>query len=480
MMFSTAIDPFSLTFAALAVYLTLSVSIYTPGYDDHMSGYGRFISSTFPWIFCLFSCLGVVSGNWFLFTIFVELASLSLFIMISISDPGAARLYLLSQLAGASLLLTGTALLYSTTGSTAIGPVPRNCLCLFFLGLGIKAAFPVLHFWLPAVHSRAATPTSALLSGFAVKLGVFGTGRLVSADTGTTLLMLGSIMAVYGVAKALMQHDAKRLLAYHTISQLGYVVAAFGVGTPLGFAAGFFHAIAHGLFKALLFLSTGSLEKIYGTKDLTQLGGATRTTPMTFVFFLIGALAISGCPGFSGFASKAMIKAALHQSGNTTCYWILQAVGAGTVVSFCKMGYMAFLGKTSDLAVTLSKQQKGKTNGVHRNLGMTLPAVATVVLGLVPGFFARLGGLETHYLFKTAHILSAAATLALGLVLFVFLRKWLESEKGAIPDADMLIEKGVVVFGYICSALQTAHCGMLRFYIAVTVGAGIVLSLLLR
>jgi len=476
MIFPVAIDTFSLTFAALAVYLTITVSIYTPGYDDHMRGYGRFIYRTFPWAFCLFSCLGVLSGNWFLFTIFVELSSLVLFFMISISDTSAAKLYLLSQLAGASLLLTGTAMLYSATGSTAIGPVPRNCLWLFLCGLGIKAAFPVLHFWLPAVHSRAATPTSALLSGFAVKIGVFGTGRLVSADTGPTLLLLGSIMAVYGVGRALIQHDAKRLLAWHTISQLGYIVAAFGVGTPLGFAAGFFHAIAHGLFKALLFLSAGSLEKVCGTKDLKQLGGAARTTPLTFVFFLVGALAISGCPGFSGFASKAMIKAALHESGNTTCYWILQAVGAGTVVSFCKMGYMAFLRKP----VKNPARAPGKRSDNLRNLGMVLPAFATIILGMVPGFFAEPGGLDTHYLFKTANILSATTTLALGLGLFVFLRKWLETDKDPIPDADMLVEKGVVIFGNICSTLQTAHCGMLRVYIAVTVGTWIVLSLLLR
>lgn len=484
MMFDTAhelfrIDTFSMVMSALVVFMTVAVSIYSPGYCEERTTFRRAVFYGAPWLFCLFSCLGVVSGSWFMFTISVELSSLALFFIILLQDPKAARLYIFSQLLGAGFLLTGTALLGALTGATAIGPVPGDILWLFLTGLGFKAAFPVLHFWLPQVHGKAPTPASALLSGFAVKIGVFGIARLVSPDTGTVLPFLGSLMAIYGVGQALLQHDAKRLLAYHTVSQLGYIVTALGAGTSLGIAAGFFHTVAHALFKGLLFLSVGTLEKVYGTKDLDHLGGAARELPLTFSLFLVGALAISGFPGFSGYASKAMVKAALYEIPNPLWYWALQAAGVGTVISFCKVGYFAFIRERDPGLRPHREHMPGGRKDLMRNTGMALPAAATLTLGIFPGFFAGLGGLESNSLFGMKDLLPAAATFALGISLFWILRKWFGSGKHEIPDIDTLISKGSRLSAPVFSILQSMNCGLLRFYIVAVVAAGLALMFLM-
>lgn len=473
------IDTFSMVMSALVVFMTAAVSIYSLGYCEEKDPLRRITFFSAPWLFCLFSCLGVISGNWLLFTIFVELSSLALFFIILLQDPGAARLYIFSQLLGAGFLLTGTALLGTETGTTTIGPVPGNILWLFLTGLGIKAAFPVLHFWLPQVHAKAPTPASALLSGFAVKIGIFGISRLVSPDTGTDLLILGSVMALYGVGQALLQHDAKRLLAYHTVSQLGYIITAFGTGTALGIAAGFFHAVAHALFKGLLFLSVGTLEKVYGTKDLGHLGGASRELPLTFSLFIVGALAISGCPGFSGYASKTMVKAALYEVSNPLWYWALQAAGVGTVISFCKLGYFAFVRKPDRRPEPVDEQMPVGRKDSFRNLGMVFPAAATIALGLFPNFFARLGGLDSNALFCMKNLFPAALTVVLGISIFWSLRKWFEPGTHDIPDIDTLISKGRECSSPLFFIMESMNCGLLRFYIAAVVAAGVILFVIL-
>ena len=476
---SLRIDNFSLFMSALVVFMTVSVSIYSLGYCEERTFWRRVTFFGAPWAFCLSSCLAVMSGNWFLFTIFVELSSLALFSMILLQDPGAARLYIFSQLVGAGFLLAGTALLSAETGTISIGPVPGNLLWLFLTGLGLKAAFPVLHFWLPEVHSRAPSPASALLSGFAVKIGIFGLAKLASPETGTFFLATGSAMALYGVGQALLQHDAKRLLAYHTISQLGYIITAFGAGTALGIAAGFFHAVAHGLFKGLLFLSVGTLEKIYGTRDLGHLGGAAREMPVTFMLFLVGALSISGCPGFSGFASKAMIKAALYEAPNPAWYWILQAAGVGTVISFCKVGFFAFVREPVQRPEPMGEQIPGGRKDSFRNLGMLLPAAATVALGVMPGFFTRLGGFYGSNLFGIKNLLPAMVTLALGLFIFRLFRRWFEPGSHDIPDVSDIFATASDLSAPLYGLLFSMNCGLLRFYIAAVIAAGVALFLFL-
>ena len=463
---SFVMDPLSMVMASLAVFMAASVSLYARGYAGPEEPRQRMLFILAPWAFCLFSCLAVFAGNWFLFALFVELASLVLVFMIFFGDARAAALYLLTQLAGTALLLVGSAILLHQTGSAAVGPVPLKLLWYFIPALGIKAALPGLHFWLPEVHSKAPAPASALLSGFAVKLGVFGLARLTSPETGTIYLAMGGFMALFGVFQALLQHDAKRLLAYHTISQLGYVISAVGTGTPLGLAAGMFHAVAHGLFKGLLFLSAGSLEKAFGSRDLRYLGGAAALLPVTFALFAAGALAISGFPGLSGFASKALVKASLKDINNTPAVWVLQAASVGTVISFCKLGYFAFIRKGTGSLKTLPGEGRGSVKNSHRNLGMTVAAAATVFLGLrpdlVPGFLGE-GG---YPFFALSTVISALLPILAGLLLFILLKKALEPAEHHVPDVDNLLAATGPFLRKIPDTLGALHSGRLRVYIA--------------
>jgi multicomponent Na+:H+ antiporter subunit D len=466
-------DPLSLLLAGLALVMTVSVSLYSRGYAMSDITWQRRAFASAPWAFCLFSCLAVFAGNWFLFALFVELASLALVFMIFFGDTRAAALYLLTQLAGTALLLVGSAILLHQTGSAAVGPVPLNLLWYFIPALGIKAALPGLHFWLPEVHSKAPAPASALLSGFAVKLGVFGLARLASPETRTLYLAMGGFMALFGVLQALLQHDAKRLLAYHTISQLGSVISAIGTGTPLGLAAGMFHAVAHGLFKGLLFLSAGSLEKAFGTRDLRFLGGAAALLPVTFALFAVGALAISGFPGLSGFASKALVKASVKDIHSTAAVWALQAASVGTVISFCKLGYFAFIRKGAGSLETLPGEGRGSVKNSRRNLGMAVAAAATVLLGLrpdlVPGFLGE-GG---YAFFALSTVTSALLPILGGLLLFVLLKKALEPAEHHVPDVEDLLAATGPVLRKIPDTLGRLHSGGLRVYIAYVIIAAL-------
>ncbi len=227
-------DNISLVMAAFAVFMTLCAALFAHGYGVSRD---KRLSRSFwtgLWSFGFFAVLTVMAGDWFSLTIFLELSTVSLFIMVCVEDVRTAIMYLITQFAGAGLLLVGVGILFRDSGSVALGPVTSSALPFFILGLGVKAALPGLHYWLPRTHSRAPTPASVLLSGFAVKMGIYGLIRLSSTSTAPLFLFLGLIMALYGVIQAILQHDSKRLLAFHTFSQLGFVMSALGSGTETG------------------------------------------------------------------------------------------------------------------------------------------------------------------------------------------------------------------------------------------------------
>ncbi|WP_198470092.1 proton-conducting transporter transmembrane domain-containing protein [Acetomicrobium sp. S15 = DSM 107314] len=467
---SFVFDPLSILMATLALFMTAAVSIYSLGYAKPENRRERKLFSIAPWLFCLFSCLSVFSSDWFFFALFLELSSVVLFFMILPVNFRTAVYYLLAQLSGSLLVLLGAAFMLRETGTAAMGPVPAKLLWLFIPGVGIKAALPGLHFWLPKVHSEAPTPASALLSGFAVKLGIYGLARLVSPPAAPALLFLGPAMALYGVFQALMQHDAKRLLAYHTVSQLGYIVSAIGAGTALGVAAGAYHAVAHALFKGLLFLTVGTLEKAYGTRDLRFLGsGAARTFPLTFALFLVGALAIAGFPGMSGFASKAMVKTSLKETSHYAILWMLQAASVGTVLSFCKLGYFGFFAKDRQPLQPCAKELPRAKKDKFRNAGMGLLAAGTVFLGLRPQVLPTFMQINCPAFFESDAILSAVVPIFIGGILFLVLRKVLAPADHKTHDVDSLLTKIYVVLACCPALVAKLHTGRLRFYIVTVI-----------
>ena len=448
----TSPDSLSLVMIGLALFLTLIALIYgSPSFSG-------ILKPSLLLLFCASACMAALTKSWFGFVIWVELSSLLLALLVAFKDGGTAAIYLFSQLAGGALLLLGTSLI-STPGHPApLGPVPEKWYPLFLLALGFKTAFPGLHFWLPPTHSRAPSEVSLLLSGYAVKMGIYGLLRLVNRPS-PELLWIGVAMALYGVFQALMQHDTKRLLACHTVSQLGFMVAALATGTPEGRKAALFYLMAHALFKGLLFLVAGSLEKIRGTRDLNQLGGIARREPLLFLLFLLGAGAITGFPGTAGYLGKGMVKAAL--STHTAALWSLQLAGLGTVLSFCKFGRYGFLGSSNQKEEEFPHFRKLPPSALF---AMILMAFPLFVLGVFPRDMPFLAAFSGAF-WNSSSLMSALLPLGIGLGFFLRFPELFRPRSAHFPDAEDLLPFLAKNFMQPLKGLRKIHSGRVRHYL---------------
>jgi formate hydrogenlyase subunit 3/multisubunit Na+/H+ antiporter MnhD subunit len=259
---------------------------------------------------------------------------------------------------GALCLLTAIGIIYINVGELGMANLGKllanvngewltTAMALTFVGFGIESAIVPLHVWLPDAHSNAPCPISAILSGLMVKIGIYGLIRFFYGiygfpyAWGSTIIILGGLTAFIGVICALVQTDAKRLIAYHTVSQLGYIIMAFGTGTTLGLAACLAHLANHTFFKALLFFAVGAVIYKTGTKDMDRLGGLRKYMPVTFICGLIASMAIAGIPPLNGFFSKGMTTQAVFEvSPGMSSIAII--VGVITLLSFTKLLYMVF------------------------------------------------------------------------------------------------------------------------------------------
>jgi len=274
-------------------------------------------------------------------------------------------LFILLSEGGGSLDFPQAATLQGTTG---------NAGAIFLLGLfgfGMKAGMMPLHFWLPSAHATAPSHVSAFMSGVMIKMGIYGLARVTSFYSnpppwwGWTVLILGVISAIMGVVFALAQHDIKRLLAYHSVENIGIILIGLGCAllgqsydhpsvVALGLAGALLHVINHGLFKSLLFLGAGSVIQATGSKMIDQYGGLLRVMPMTGFFFLGGAVAICGLPPLNGFVSEWLIYLGLLHSqtkGAVFPFFLailaipaLAMTGALALACFAKVFGVTFLG----------------------------------------------------------------------------------------------------------------------------------------
>ena len=300
-----------------------------------------------------------------------------------------------------ALILLGIGFVYVLTSTFEMnkivisfdGTLVYFAFILLALGAFAKAGAMPLHTWIPDVAETAPIPITAYLPAALDKLlGIYLLGRMclnlfvMSGAMNLFLMIVGAVTIIAAVMMALIQHDLRRLLAYHAVSQVGYMVLGIGTGNPIGIAGGLFHMLNHSIYKACLFLSGGAVQYRTGTTDLDKLGGVGKTMPITFISFLIAAFAISGVPPFNGFVSKWMVYQGLVELGNTgDKLWIVWLVAAMfgsvlTLASFMKLTHTTFLGVPSKL--TSSKKIK------EVGLGMTFPMVVLALLCVVFGIFA--------------------------------------------------------------------------------------------
>ncbi len=279
---------------------------------------------------------------------------------------------------------------------------------MMLIGAMAKAGAMPFHTWIPDAAKDAPLPFMALLPAALEKLlGIYLVARICldffALTKGMKLLVMsvGAITILLAVMMALIQKDYKRLLSYHAISQVGYMILGIGTGIPIGVAGGLFHMINHAMYKSCLFLTSGSVEKQTGTTDLSKLGGLWKQMPVTFGCFIVAAASISGVPPFNGFVSKEMVfEGALAIGQPYRIFFVAAVLGAlFTAASFLKLGHAVFFGKP--------RPDMEKTSEAHWT--MTLPMV-TLALGCV--FFGIWFKFPLNYLIKPSLIDSLRAAVA--------------------------------------------------------------------
>lgn len=299
------------------------------------------------------------------------------------------------------------------------------------VGIGVRTAFIPFHTWLPEAHAWAPHPISALLSGVLIKISFLAMFRILDVFSARhidpMLMWLGAVTAIAAVGWALAQSDVKKLLAYHSISQMGYILAAAGASSVFSLPAAFSHAVNHALFKSLLFLAVGEAIVISGERNLFRMGGLARRSPITTAGVVIGALGITGLPPFNGFVSKQLIGAAMEGS---PAYVLLRLTAVGTAASFIKLCRITLPGGAySGLGTALEGERQGER---HRLAGViSIPLIILSVLVLLSGIFGRSytlflwrtagggpNGLEVPGFFKVRKIVESVMITGLGAVVY--------------------------------------------------------------
>ena len=299
---------------------------------------------------------------------------------------GSAGLrYLYAQLIGGKLLLGGALWHYAETGSLAFDPFAVSpAAVLMLLAFVLSAAVPPLHAWLPDAYPTASVAGTVFLSAYTTKAAVYALARGFPGYE--VLVWAGVVMALYGVFYAMLANDIRRLLAYHIVSQVGFMVAAVGIGTQEAINGATAHAFAHIIYKGLLLMGAGAVLYATGRSKASELGGLARRMPWTLVLYLVGAVSISGVPLFSGFVSKELSIAAASLDGRTTVVLLLKIASVGTFLSTTlKLPYATWFGRPPADAPPAGLPLRPLAPSMYAAMGAA--AVLNLVIGLAPGPF---------------------------------------------------------------------------------------------
>ncbi len=396
------IDALSIQMALMISGLGTLVMIYSAAYMSRDSGLSYYYTLT---LLVLTAMMGIVlTGDFFNFFVFLEIMSFSSYGLVAFRRSAhsieASVKYLFLNSLGASFILLSIVMLYGSVGTLniadlavklaayqgmAVPTVLVLALALFVTGIMIKVAMVPFHTWLADAFTAAPTAISALLAGPAAVIGIYWVARLPYLPFGTPvgiiLIAFGLVSMVVGVLMAMMQKDFKRMLAYHVISQKGYMVLGIGLGTigaAFGTQGGLFHLLNHSTYKALLFMCAGAVLYQAKSQKFDELGGLGKNMPWTAAAFLVGALAISGIPPLNGFVSKYLIYLAGLQAGAPWITAIAVIVSALTLASFIKAFSSVFLGQRP---TRLAETREAPKLMLFAMLAM---AAICVIVGLLP------------------------------------------------------------------------------------------------
>jgi multicomponent Na+:H+ antiporter subunit D len=465
------------------LFLGFQLSLYRPDSLSLIFGLGFVLAAALGGIYSLHrrdrmqdaaglvyagSALGAIfAGDLITLVIFAEVATVASALLVFAARTGPAyraglRFLTIQMVAG--LLLTAGAALYGIEKATfliaGLGGLWNGLLVgiidpasaggmLIFAGVGIKAAFPLVHNWLTDAYPNTTETGAVVLSPYTTTMAVYLLARFFAGYD--PLIWIGAAMTIYPVFFAVMENDLRKVLAYSTNNQIGFMICAVGIGSTLSINGAAAHAVAHIVFKGLLFMTMGAIQLRLGTTKASELGGLHRTMPWTTLACLVGAVSISALPFFAGYTSKTMIMTAVESGpGMLGVSLMLMFASAGVLEhSGIKVPFMAFFSHDSG-----KRPEEAPFNML---LAMGLSAGLCLVIGIYPGWFYALlpfpdQALEflAQDLFSTSHIIQQLQLLVFAVLAFMILW-WLKlypaEQPGVIIDVEWIWRKGAPAIG---------------------------------
>ncbi len=388
-------------FGMLVAVLGFFTVLYSTDFMASKERLGYFYMN---FLFVIGGMLGIVYSQDFISLFFFwEIMTWSSFMLVIYCCKDAQSIglkYFVFSAIGAYSILIGIVLLYSSMGTlqfkNIFGHINEistgikiSVIILMIIGFGVKSALMPLHVWAPDAYAVSPSPFTALFSGALSKMGIFGIGLVLfklAAHTGFysyvqyTLAWIGGITALLATFYAIAQTDAKKLLAYSSIGQLGYIIVGLAIGTPLSIAAALFLAILHAIFKSMLFMATGAVYMRTGTTNMTEVSGLIRKMPISFVTALFGIITVAGVPPLGGFAAKWMLYESLIQSGH---YFLVIVIFAASTAAFLYLFRYIF-------SLFLGQEEKEWENVKEVPWTMQIPMILMTIFVLVIGVFPGL------------------------------------------------------------------------------------------
>ncbi len=422
------VDKLSLVFGTifhLAAFIGVLYSLHISDGSTIVRGTtiseGRAITQHVSGLLYVGSALGIVfAGDLVTVIIFWELMAVTpVFLILARGTDhaqSAAMRYLVIQITSGIILVAGAVVRYNEIGDLSFNHIGLEGLSgtLILLAFGIKACFPLLHNWAPDAYSEATPSGSVLLCTFTTKTAIY---MLARGYAGTDILIyIGAVMTMFPIFYAVIENDLRRVLSYSLINQLGFMVCGIGIGTSLALNGAVGHAFAHILYKALLFMSMGSVLTMTGRINGSDLGGLYKTMPKTAFFCIIGAASISAFPFFSGFVTKAMTMAAALEGGYTYVWLALLFASAGVFHhSGIKIPFFAFFAHDSGI--------RAKEPPLNMLLAMGIAAFFCVFIGCFPVFLYDMLPFKIDYVPYTApHVLTQYQLLLFSALAFTLLK----------------------------------------------------------
>ncbi|MFA6431436.1 MAG: proton-conducting transporter membrane subunit [Candidatus Margulisiibacteriota bacterium] len=472
-------DPLALFFIIVILLVSFPALIYSIGYSK-----GKSTPLTLAFIASML--LLVSSANALYFLIFWELMSLLSYLLVLTDSENeqavsAATLYIVMTHVGTAFLLAAFCFIYRASGSFDLSAMAAACQAMpqlqrdllficFLLGFGTKAGIVPLHIWLPYAHPQAPSHISSIMSGVMIKIAIYGFIRFVfcilginSLWWGVLLLTLATITCLVGIIYALMENNLKKMLAYSSVENIGIILVAISLAmifvdqklfplASLAMIAGLYHVVNHAVFKGLLFLCAGSVQKGAKTLNIEELGGLIKKMPWTALFFLIGAMGISALPPFNGFISEwlilqAFFRGAISVSGKMT---LLLAVGAGALALTSGLAAACFVKVFGISFLALPRSEKAaeaKEVDWTMLISTGFLSVLVIALGLAAPFVIKMLAIIPASLFGTTppiaslfnlypppNAVAMLSLLSIAMLLGIFLVMRKKSHPGATWD----------------------------------------------